>query len=60
MELYALIFMSLLLPVTTIAAFILGYNVNAPVKLLKPKKKHVKTEEEELLERIDALTIDDF
>ena len=57
---YALIFMSIMMPILTITAFIMGYNVNAPVKLMKRHKKHVKTEDEEVLDRIDALTVEDF
>ena len=60
METYALIVMSVLMPILTIAAFVVGYNVNAPVKIQKKHKKHVKTEAEELLDKIDALTVEDF
>ena len=60
MEIYALIAMSVLMPILTITAFVIGYNVNASVKIMKRHKKHVKTEDEELLDRIDALTVEDF
>lgn len=55
MELVAIIVLSALLPIMTIAAFVIGYNVNAPRKILKPKPKKtaVKTEDEIMLERID-------
>ena len=55
MELVAIIVLSVLLPIMTIAAFVIGYNVNAPRKILKPKpkKKAQKTEDEIMLERID-------
>jgi len=48
------------MPVMTIAAFIVGYNVNAQRKLFVKAKKPKLTEDEELLKRIDSLTVDDF
>ena len=55
---YALIAMSFLLPIMTISAFVVGYNVNAQKKILKPKpKKKEKTEDEIMLERIDNARI---
>ena len=47
--------MSFLLPICTITAFVVGYNINAQKKILKPKpkKKKEKTEDEIMLERID-------
>ena len=55
MELIVIVALSVLLPIMTIAAFVVGYNVNAPKKILKPKpkKKAGKTEDEIMLERID-------
>ena len=52
---YALLAMSFLMPICTIGAFVIGYNVNAQKKILKPKpkKKKEKTEDEIILERID-------
>lgn len=49
----ALIVMSALLPVMTITAFVIGYNVNAEKKILRRKKKEKPTEDEILLKRID-------
>lgn len=56
---YALMTMSFLLPIMTISAFVVGYNVNAQKKILKPKpkKKKEKTEDEIMLERIDNARI---
>ena len=47
--------MSFLLPICTITAFVVGYNINAQKKILKPKpkQKEKKTETEIMLERID-------
>ena len=56
----ALIALSVMLPILTITAFILGYNVNAQKKLFVKAKKPELTEDEELLKRIDSLTVDDF
>lgn len=52
---YALMAMSFLMPICTITAFVIGYNINAQKKILKlkPKKKKEKTEDEIMLERID-------
>lgn len=53
MEIYVLI-MAVLMPILVITAFIIGFNVNAPKKILKKKPKAVKkTEEQTMLERID-------
>ena len=55
MELVIIAVLSVLLPIFTIAGFIIGYNVNAPRKVLVPKKKEKRelTEDEKMLERID-------
>jgi len=57
--LYALIIMSFLLPICTITAFIVGYNINADRKLFRKKSK--KTEEqketENIISRIDNATV---
>ena len=55
MELVIIAVLSVLLPVISIASFIIGYNVNAQKKILKPKPKakKEKTEDEIMLERID-------
>lgn len=59
MELIIITVLAALLPVFTITAFVIGYNVNAPKKILKPKpkKKAEKTADEIMLERIDKATV---
>ena len=58
MELMAIIVLACLLPILTITAFIIGYNVNAPKKIFTlPKKKPEPTEDELMLERIDKATV---
>lgn len=58
--LYALICLSIMLPVMTITGFIVGYNVNAPRKIFTKAKKQPKTDSELLLEKIDQLKPEDF
>ena len=55
----ALIVMSALMPILTITAFVVGYNVNADRKILriKRRKKEEKTEDEKMLERIDSARV---
>lgn len=55
MELIAIIVLAALLPVMSISSFLIGYNVNAPRKILAPKKKEKRemSEDEKMLERID-------
>ena len=50
-----LIIMSVLTPILCIASFIVGYNVNAPKKIMKIRKKSKEelTEDEKMLQRID-------
>ena len=59
MELITIIVLAALLPVMSIASFIIGYNVNAQRKILVPKKKEERelTEDEKMLERIDNARI---
>lgn len=58
MELIILLILAVLLPVCTIAAFIVGYNVNAQKKIFKKKpKKQPPTADEIMLERIDRATV---
>ena len=58
MELIIILILSVLLPICTITAFVIGYNCNAPKKILKhSKKKRTPTEDELMLERIDKATI---
>jgi hypothetical protein len=59
--LIAIIALSCIMPVMTIAAFVIGYNINAPKKILKPPKKQKKSKEqaelEEMMERIENATV---
>jgi hypothetical protein len=58
MELIVLTVLAVLLPICTITAFIIGFNVNATHKIFKPKQKKRKpTEDEIMLERIDKATV---
>ena len=59
MELAVIIVLSALLPIFTITAFIIGYNVNAERKIFKPKKvkKKEPTADEIMLDRIDKATV---
>ena len=59
MELIIIAILAVLLPIMTIGAFVIGYNVNAPKKILKKAKKHAPTEDEVMLERIDKATVYD-
>lgn len=43
-----------LIPIMSILAFIVGFNINAPKKIgIKKKEKKEKTEDEKMLERIE-------
>lgn len=55
MELIVITVLAVLMPILSIASFVVGYNVNAQKKILKPKPKakKEKTEDEIMLERID-------
>ena len=57
MELIVIVMLSVLMPIMTITAFVIGYNVNATKKIFKRTKKHVPTEDEIMLERIDKATV---
>ena len=57
MELIIIAILSVLMPIMTITAFVIGYNCNAPKKILKRSKKRKPTEDELMLERIDKATI---
>lgn len=50
-----LMILAALLPIMTITAFVIGYNMNAAKKIRLPKKPPEKkpTEDEEMLERIN-------
>lgn len=50
--------MTILTPIMCIASFIVGYNINAPRKILKlPEKKKKPTEDEMMLERIEKAQV---
>lgn len=59
MELIVIIILSALLPIFTISAFIIGYNVNAQRKIMQIKKpkKSEPSADEQMLERINKATI---
>lgn len=57
MELIVIVILSALLPIMTITAFVIGYNCNAPKKILKIQKKRKPTKDEIMLERIDRATV---
>lgn len=57
MELIIIAVLAALLPIMTISAFVVGYNCNAPKKILKKSKKHKPTDDELMLERIDKATV---
>lgn len=59
MELIVIIILSALLPIMTISAFIIGYNVNAQRKIMqiKKSKKSEPSADEQMLERINKATI---
>ena len=59
MEIIALMAMAFLMPIMTITAFVIGYNVNAQKKIFKPKPKAKKemSEDEKMLERIDKARV---
>ena len=57
MELIIIAVLAALLPIMTITAFVIGFNCNAPKKILKKSKKHTPTKDEIMLERIDKATV---
>lgn len=57
MELIIIAILSVLMPIMTITAFVIGYNCNAPKKILKRSKKRKPTEDEIMLERIDKAAV---
>lgn len=57
MELTALLIMAFLMPICTIAAFIIGYNINASKKIFALPKKHKPTEDEKTLEWINKAKV---
>lgn len=57
MELIIITILAVLMPICTITAFIIGFNVNATHKIFRPKKKRKPTDDEIMLERIDKATV---
>ena len=57
MELIVIVILAALLPIFTISAFVIGFNCNAPRKILKKSKKTKPTEDEIMLERIDKASV---
>ncbi len=57
MELIIIAVLAALLPIMTIGAFVIGFNCNAPKKILHHSKKPKPTADEIMLERIDKATI---
>lgn len=57
MELIAIIVLAALLPIMSIASFVIGYNINAQKKILHKAKKRKPTEDEVLLDRINKATV---
>ena len=57
MELIIIAVLAVLMPIMTISAFVIGFNCNAPKKILKKSKKTEMTEDQKMLERIDKATV---
>lgn len=57
MELIIIAVLAALLPIFTITAFVIGFNCNAPKKILHHSRKPKPTEDEIMLERIDKATV---
>ena len=57
MELVIIAVLAVLMPIMTITAFVIGYNINASKKILKLQKKRRPTEDEIMLERINKATV---
>lgn len=53
----ALIISCMLIPIMSIVFFVIGYNVNAPRKLLFRRRKPKKTEYERKMEQIDNVSL---
>ena len=58
-ELIFIVILAALLPIFTITAFIVGYNINAKKKIFKHTKKSAPTADEIMLQRIDNATVYD-
>lgn len=52
-----LIAISVMLPAISIAAFIIGYNINASKPIMKPKRKSKPSENDTMLDRINRATV---
>ena len=57
MELIIIAILAALLPIMTITAFVIGYNCNAPKKIMHHSRKAKPTADEIMLDRIDKATI---
>ena len=53
----ALVILSMISPIVAIVFFVIGYNVNAPRKLLFGRRKLKKTEYERKMEQIDNVSL---
>jgi hypothetical protein len=53
----ALVISSMMIPIMSIVFFVIGYNVNAPRKLLFRGRKPKKTEYERKMEQIDNVSL---
>ena len=53
----ALVISSMLIPIMSIVFFVIGYNVNAPRKLLFRGRRPKKTEYERKMEQIDNVSL---
>ena len=53
----ALIISCMLIPIMSIVFFVIGYNINAPRKLLFRGRKPKKTEYERKMEQIDNVSL---
>ena len=57
MELIIIAVLAVLMPIMTITAFVIGYNINASKRILVPHKKQKPTKDQIMLDRIDKATI---
>ena len=53
----ALVISSMMIPIAAGVSFVIGYNVNAPRKLLFGRRKPKKTEYERKMEQIDNVSL---
>ena len=59
MELIIIAILAVLMPIFTISAFVIGYNMHADrkIRIAKPKKNKALTADEEMLQRIESATV---